>query len=82
MLMSEKITLVVAAWILIAFFITGDTDLEVFFILIFIGVLITRQLTDVFTTSNLKDRIDIFIYVFIILFVVIVGKKIINILGM
>lgn len=82
MLMSEKITLVVATWILIAFFITGDTDLEVFFILIFIGVLITRQLTDVFTTSNLKDRIDIFIYLFIILFVVIVGKKIINILGM
>lgn len=80
--MSEKITLVVATWILIAFFITGDTDLEVFFILIFIGVLITRQLTDVFTTSNLKDRIDIFIYLFIILFVVIVGKKIINILGM
>ena len=80
--MSEKITLDVAAWILIAFFITGDTDLEVFFILIFIGVLITRQLTDVFTTSNLKDRIDIFIYVFIILFVVIVGKKIINILGL
>ena len=81
MLFSEKIALVITVWVLIVFIITGDADLEIFFILIFIGVLIIRELTDVFTTINLKDRMNILIYIFIIIFIIIVGKKIINILG-
>jgi len=81
-LMSEKITLVIALWILVALFITGNANLEIFFILIFIGVLIARELVDVFATINLKDRMNMFIYIFIIVFIVIVGKKIISILGM
>ena len=79
--MSEKITLIIMAWILVVLCITGDANLEIFFILIFIGVLIVRLLTDVFTTSNIKERMDMFIYIFIIIFIVIVGKNIINILG-
>ena len=81
MLMSEKITLVIAGWVLLVLFITGDANLEIFFILIFIGVLIVRELTDVFTTVNLKDRMNIFIYLFILVFIVIVGKKIISVLA-
>ena len=81
MFMSEKITLVIAGWILLVLFITGDSNLEIFFILIFIGVLIVRELTDVFTTVNLKDRMNIFIYLFILVFIVIVGKKIMSVLA-
>ena len=81
MLLSEKITLVIAGWILVVLLITGDANLEIFFILIFIGVLIIRELTDVFTTTNLKDRMNIFIYIFLIIFMVIVGKKIISIIS-
>ena len=81
MFMSEKITLVIAGWILLVLFITGDSNLEIFFILIFIGVLIVRELTDVFTTTNLKDRMNIFIYLFILVFILIVGKKIISVLA-
>lgn len=81
MLLSEKIALVIAGWILVVLLITGDANLEIFFILIFIGVLIIRELTDVFTTTNLKDRMNIFIYIFLIIFMVIVGKKIISIIS-
>ncbi len=81
MFMSEKITLIIAGWILLVLFITGDSNLEIFFILIFIGVLIVRELTDVFTTINLKDRMNIFIYLFILVFILIVGKKIISVLA-
>lgn len=79
--MSEKITLVLSIWILLIFVITGDANLEIFFILVFIGVLIVRELTDVFTTSNLKDRMNLFIYIFLIIFIIIVGRKIIDILN-
>jgi len=81
MLISEKITLAIAIWIFIVLIITGETNLEIFFILIFIGVLIIRELTDVFTTTNLKDRMNMFIYIFLIIFMVIVGKNIINIIS-
>lgn len=81
MLLSEKITLVVAGWILIVLLITGESNLELFFVLIFIGVLVVRELTDVFTSSNLKERMNLFIYIFLIIFMVIVGKKVMEILS-
>jgi len=81
MLVSEKITLIISIWILTVLIITSDSNYEIFFILIFIGILIIRELTDVFTTFNLKDRMNIFIYIFIIVFIIIVGQKIINILN-
>jgi hypothetical protein len=80
-LTSEKITVVIALWILIALLITGDTDFEMFFVLIFIGVLIIRALTDVFITTTLKFRMNLIIYIFIIVFIVIVGRKIITIVS-
>ena len=81
MLISEKITLIIAGWIFFILLITGETNLEIFFILIFIGVLIIREFTDVFTTTNLKDRMNMFIYIFLIIFMVIVGKNIISIIS-
>ena len=81
MLISEKITLAIAGWILVVLLITGEVNLEIFFILIFIGVLIIRELTDVFTTTNLKDRMNMFIYIFLLIFIVIVGKNIISIIS-
>lgn len=80
MLLSEKITIVIALWILFVTIVTGTENLEIFFILIFIGVLIIRELTDVFTSSDLKNRMNLFIYFFLIIFMVIVGRKIMSIL--
>jgi len=81
MITSEKIALVIALWILIALLITKDTDFELFFVIVFIGLLIIRALTDVFITTTLKHRMNIIIYIFIIFFAVIVGNKIITILN-
>lgn len=81
MITSEKIALAIALWILIAFIITKDTDFELFFVIVFIGVLIIRALTDVFITTTLKHRMNIIIYIFVIVFAFIVGNKIITILN-
>ena len=81
MLISEKIALIISLWILFTLLITGDGNFEIFFILIFIGVLVVRELTDVFINSELKDRMNVFIYIFILIFIVIVGRKIIDILA-
>jgi hypothetical protein len=81
MITSEKITLVIALWILLVLLLTKDTDLELFFVLIFIGVLIVRALTDVFITTTLKHRMNLLIYIFILIFIIIVGNKIITIVS-
>lgn len=81
MLMSEKIALLIAGWILFVLIITGDANLEIFFILIFIGILIIRELTDVFSSVNLRDRMNMFIYIFLIIFMVIVGEKVLTIIA-
>lgn len=80
MLITEKITLIITAWIVVVFFITGDTDLEIYFVLIFMGVLVVRELTDVFTTDIIKKKMDFFIYMFLIVFIVLFIKTIINLL--
>jgi len=81
MILSEKITLLIALWILLALLITKDVDLELFFVLIFIGILIIRALIDIFLSTPLKHRMNLIIYVFIIVFILIVGNKIITIIN-
>ena len=81
MLLSEKITIIIGLWILFVMIITGEGNLEIFFILIFIGVLIIRELSDIFTTTDLKQRMNLFIYLFLMVFILIVAKKIISILS-
>ena len=80
MLTAEKIIFVISLWILVALLVTGDTDFELFFVLIFIGILIVRALSDVFITKPMKLRMNLVIVVFLIGFIVIVGNKIITIL--
>ena len=79
---SDKITLTLVIWILFLFFITSDVELEAFFVLIFIGMLVVRELTGELTTIRLKHRMDGFIYLFLMAFIWIIGEKIINVLNM
>lgn len=80
MLISEKILLAITIWILFIFIITGDKDLEIFFILIFTGVLVVKELTDIYVTKNFRLRMNIFISVFLLIYVLIISQKILNIL--
>ena len=78
--MSEKITLYIVAWMIFLLFIASDTGLEIFFILIIIGFIIIKELTDRFTTSNLKFKMNAFIFIFMIVFIILIITRIINIL--
>ena len=81
MLMSEKMTLFIAIWTIAALFITGDGNLEIFLILVLVGLLISREFTDHFTTAKLRLRINIFILAFIIVFMTFVAKRVIDVWG-
>ena len=78
MLMSEKITVIVAVWIIVALFITADADLEVFFVLVLIGFIVINEFTDRFTGNRFKLRMNALIFIFMIAFIIIIGIKIIS----
>lgn len=79
LLRSEKITLIIIIWTLFLFFITSGTDIELFFICIFLGILVIKELTDKFTTVHLKKRMNIFIFVFLIAYIIIIVQHIFSI---
>ena len=81
MLLSEKLTLIIILMTTIILIISGDNPLELFFIMILIGVLILRELIETIASSDLKDRINFFIYAGLIIFIVIIVEKIIYILA-
>ena len=79
LLISEKITLAITAWIIFSIYISPDDGLEIFFTLILIGILVIKELTDIFTTRNFRKKINIFIFVFLWIYIVIITQKLINI---
>lgn len=80
MLISEKITLFMAAWMVIIFFLTIDAIFEIFFILIFIGFLTVKVFTDRFTITPIRNRMNFLIFLFFIVFSLLIGKRIISFL--
>ena len=78
MLMSEKITLYMAVWMIFLLLITSDVELEIFFILVVLGFIIIKELTDRFTTRLFKYKMNFFIFLFMIVFIILVMARIIN----
>ncbi len=63
-------------WTTISVLISVSAGLEVFVTLELIGLLVIRELTDGFLTSDLRQRMDIFIYGGLVLFVVVVLRRV------
>ena len=81
MLILDKIAMLLALWIIILLFIIEEFDLEVYFILVLLGFLFIIGSTERFTTTKVKQRLRILLFVFIMIFIVLAVKKIITFLG-
>ena len=77
---SKKITLCITAWLLLIVFITGDADLGLYFILLFLGFIAIKELTDPYTSNILKFKLNIFIIVFFMIFLFFISQRIISFL--
>jgi len=76
MLLSHKIMLTMVIWTTASAVISSGSDFEVFFTLEVIGLLIIREFVDSFATVEIKERLDLFIYAGLFVFVVIVLRRI------
>jgi hypothetical protein len=89
----EKITLRRTIWILFLFFLTvtvlslffvaaaGGISIEIFFVSIFIGLVLLKELTDDFTPDHLKKKLNILISGLLVIFLLIVINEIIYLIS-
>jgi hypothetical protein len=83
MYISEKIVAAMTAWCAVAFvlaYLIGPL-LETFTVLMLIGLIVVREILDLFTPSRLKERVDVFIFLGLLLFGVIVARRVLSILN-
>jgi len=77
--LSNKISIILIIWALILYAITAD--LEIYFILIFISIIITRELADIYIPNMYKKRLDVYIIIFLFTYTILISQKIIEILS-
>jgi len=76
MLLSHKLMLSMIAWTIVAIAISSGSDFEIFFIVEMIGFLIIRELVDSFSTTEMKERLDIFLYLGLLVFTALFVRRI------
>jgi hypothetical protein len=76
LLVSYKIFISMLVWTVISVLISLSAGIEVLATLELIGLLVIRELTDGFLTNELRQRMDFFIYAGLVLFVVVVLRRV------
>lgn len=75
-LISHKIFIAVSIWTTVAVLISLAAGIEVLVTLMLIGLLVVRELTDGFLNTELRQRMDLFIYAGLVLFAVVVLRRV------
>ena len=81
MLISHKVFIAVAIWTVVSILISLAAGVEVLATLVLIGLLVTRELTDGFLSRELRYKLDFFVYAGLLLFVVVVVRRVWTILS-
>jgi len=76
--LNDRITITLISWTLLLFIITAD--IEIFFVLIFLGILITKEMTDIYTTKTFKTKLNVYIFTFLFIYGILISQKIITII--
>ena len=82
LLFSEKLVIVLNILILFIFLITDASSLELYLILIYLGLLIIKELTKDFTPIYLERKLNMFVIGFFIIFIIIIIRRVMTIAGL
>jgi len=81
MTLAQKLAGAMALWTIGILMLIGTADLELYGIFLLIGLLIARELTTSLSKQKIRERMDVMIYVGVLLFIVVVSRRILDILG-
>ena len=80
MLVSHKVFIALLIWTVISILVSLAAGVEVLATLVLIGLLVTRELTDGILPAELRFKLDFFVYAGLVLFVVVVVRRVWTIL--
>lgn len=69
-----QMVLIMSFWIILIFFIGGSISLEMFLLMIFLGITAIRELTNDLITDELKRNLNIILFLFFLILIAIVVK--------
>ena len=75
MIKSEKITILFTIWILISLQSINQSDFRLLLVILMIGFLIIKETTRSIITENLEKKMKIFVIVFFLTYLMIIGEK-------
>jgi hypothetical protein len=78
---GQYIFLIFTIWLFIVFAITYNLDADIFLIIVILGIISIRELLVEYITIQLQTRMNIHFYILLIIFIIIIGQKIINIIN-
>lgn len=76
---KNHIILAMSLWVIFLFVITGNSPPEIYFLMIAIGITAIKELTNEIITPELKKKLNIFVFLFFLIFLAIVTQKIISV---
>jgi len=76
MLLSHKIMLTMILWSIASALVSSGSNFEVFITIETMGLLVVREFVDSFATADIKERLNIFFYVGLFVFTIVVVRKV------
>ena len=77
---GKQLTSILLLWIFLIFIISYNIDAEIFLIFVILGILILKEFLIDYMSNPLKKRMTVLFYLLIIVFIAVIGQKVINII--
>lgn len=78
---GPQLTALILIWIFPVFIISRDIEFDIFLIVIILGIFIIYEFINDYMGYPLKKRMNVLFYLLLIVFILIIGQKVINIVG-
>jgi len=78
---GKEVFIIFTLWLFVSLLITYNIDADIFLIIVILGIIVLREFLSGSVCPRLEKRLNMLFYGLLILFILIIGKRIINILN-
>ncbi len=79
---AEKIALILILWIILIYVMTSVDDIDIFFIFVYLGILLMKVFSTDYVSSRLKQKINVFVIAFLVIFIIVIARRILTIVNL
>ena len=76
---NAQMVLILGSCTTLIFFVTFTFSFDMFFLIITLGITLIKELTNELITNEFKKKLNIFLFLFSLIFIAIIAQKILNV---